>query len=196
MSKKILTLAFLFPLGENDNNMLMVPYDAVMDFNKFVARICKRKTCHVELVFEDGMAFSIFAGSNLFFKPRSFSNPQYRMISLLVTHKEYADAYKYCLECARSEITFTDVGMCCAYLQICPCVTSYTPSKEVGHTFCSKIVTEVLLQAKIREVEGLTPCYTTPSMLYDSLEPQVNNRCIISTVAFKRDLLKNHAVLI
>ena len=76
--QRILIVAFLFP--ESANNPLL---------NTIVARVSKHKTCHVELVFEDDMAFSIFAGSNLFFKHRTFNNPDYTLIALSISSAEY-----------------------------------------------------------------------------------------------------------
>jgi hypothetical protein len=54
-------------------------------FNRIVASVCKHGICHAELVFEDNMAFSIYAGHQVFFKPRTLSNPEYELITLTVT---------------------------------------------------------------------------------------------------------------
>lgn len=156
MRSRILTIAFLFPGPDDDR------------FNRFVARVSKNKCCHVELVFEDDMAFSIFKGSNLFFKPRSFSNPQYQLVSLFVTPTEYTAAYNFCKMAHSHEIGFTDVGMVAAYLQLCPLINT-RPTFEVGYTFCSKVVTEAMQIAGVPEVEHLVPCMTTPSTLFDAL---------------------------
>ena len=191
---RILTLAFLFPLeeGENESNALHTLYFACRDFNKFVAKICTHSTCHVELVFENDMAFSIFKGSNLFFKSRTFSNQHYRLVSICVTPEEYAKAYDYCFRCAQMDISFNDVGL---YLTLCPCCATSQPSIESGYAFCSQIVTEALLAAGVAEVEGLIPCKTTPSMLYEVMEQQNTGRNVINSIGCKRDLLKYRAVM-
>lgn len=167
---RILTAAFLFP----------GPYDP--PFNQFVAKVSKNKCCHVELVFEDEMAFSIFKGSNLFFKPRSFSNPEYQLISLFVTPAEYTAAYSFCKMAHSHEIGFTDVGMVAAYLQQCPVINT-APTYEAGYTFCSKVVTEAMQVGGVSEVEHLVPCMTTPSSLYDALSG--SPRKVHHTVPFK-----------
>jgi len=192
--QRVLTLAFLFPLdrGDGDWGQLKTLFYAYADFNKFVAKICTHATCHVELVFENDMAFSIFKGSNLFFKTRSFGNPQYKYVSILVTQEEYVKAYEYCTRCTQREIRFNDLGL---YLTYAPCCTQSQPSIESGYAFCSQIVTEVLLAAGVAEVQGLIPSKTTPSMLYGVMEQQKTSRTVINSIACKRDLLRHQAVM-
>ena len=167
---RILMVAFLFP-GPGDD-----------PFNRFVARVSRNKCCHVELVFEDQMAFSIFKGSNLFFRPRSFSNPEYQLVSLYVTPSEYAAVYAFCKQAHSSDVAFTDAGMVAAYMQPCP-VFNTRPSFELGYTFCSKIVTEALQMGGVAEVEHLVPCMTTPSTLYSALKD--SRRIVHHTVPYK-----------
>ncbi len=101
----ILTLAFLFPTEK----------DAFL--NRLVARMSKHKVCHVELVFEDDLAFSIFADGCVFFRQRSFSNPDYYIISITVPSSEYHAAYSYCKSAAEHEISFSNYGMYASYMQ-------------------------------------------------------------------------------
>jgi hypothetical protein len=131
--ERILTLAFLFPNAT----------DAAL--NRLVARMSKHKVCHVEVVFEDDMAFSIFAGSSVFFRQRSFSNPDYHLISISVSNAEYQSIYNYCKSAAGHNIKFSDYGMYASYLQPKGCPFLNTgESVRIGSTFCSKIVTEAL----------------------------------------------------
>ena len=180
--QRILTMAFLFPGPGNPA------------FNRVVALASSFGTCHVELVFEDDMAFSIFAGSKLFFKPRSFSNPEYQLISICVSQAEYTAAYNYCQSCVSHDIEFTDAGMYAAYFQpqSCPFLNT-AQSTELGYTFCSKIVTETLQFAGVPEVDHLTPCTTTPSMLFGVAQDSA--RKLINSVAYKRERLVQEGVL-
>jgi hypothetical protein len=180
--QRILTLAFLFP-GKED------PL-----FNKMVAAVSWYGACHVELVFENNMAFSIFANSNLFFKARTFSNPDYHLISLSVSHAEYTAAYNFCLSCMTQDIQFTDLGMFAAYFQpqTCPFLNT-PPSSEVGYTFCSKIVTEALQFAALPEVDSLVPCTTTPSVLFGAVKE--STRKVLNSVPSKRERLKSEGVI-
>ena len=167
---RILVVAFLFPGPDDDG------------FNQFVAKISRNKCCHVELVFEDQMAFSIFKGSNLFFRPRSFSNPEYQLISLYVSPSEYAAVYSFCQQAHSSEVGFTDMGMVAAYAQPCP-IFNTRPSFELGYTFCSKIVTEALQMGGVEEAEHLVPCMTTPSTLFSALKD--SRRVVSHPVPYK-----------
>jgi hypothetical protein len=182
MAQRVLTLAFLRP-GPDETDRI----------NLLVSRVSKYGISHVELVFEDSMAFSIFAGQNLFFKHRTFSNPDYELISLSVSQVEYNSAYNFCLQAVGYNIGFTDVGMVACYFQPrrCPCVNTGS-SLYVGYTFCSKIVTEALDFACIPEIEGLIPCTTSPACLYDAVNQ--SNRKVLCSVPYKRDQLRQVGV--
>ena len=180
--QRVLTLAFLRP-GPDETDSV----------NWLVGKVSKHGISHVELVFEDGMAFSIFAGENLYFKHRTFSNPDYELVSISVSHVEYMSAYNFCQQAVGHNLGFTDVGMVACYFQPrgCPCINTGA-SVYVGYTFCSKIVTEALDFACIPEVDGLTPCATTPSCLYDAI--YVSERKVLSSVPYKRDQLQQVGV--
>ena len=180
--QRVLTLAFLRP-GVNDPS-----------FNHLVASMCKHKICHAELLFEDNRAFSIFAGQQVFFKPRTLSNPDYELISLSVSAMEYTSVYGFCQQAADSCLGFTDVGMVASYLQPKACPFIHTSaSLHTGSTFCSKIVTEALKFGGLPEVERLIPCTTTPSCLYDAVRD--SPRKLLCSVPYKRDQLCRVGVL-
>lgn len=181
-SQRMLTLAFVRP-GPKDPA-----------FNRVVARMCKHGICHTELVFEDNMAFSIFAGQEVFFRPRTLSNPEYELVTLSVSHAEYVSAYSFCKQAVDSKLGFTDVGMLAAYFQPrgCPCVNTGS-SLTTGHTFCSKIVTEALQFAGVREAEALSPCTTTPSCLYEAVKD--SQRKLLYSVPYKCEQLKHSGVI-
>lgn len=182
--QRIITVAFLFP-NNKDN----------LSLNTIVARLSKHRTCHVELVFEDDTAFSIFAGSKLFFKQRSFSNPDYALIPLSIPNEEYIKIYTFCQSAASHDIVFSDIGMIFSRLQPkhCPFVNTAS-SVQLGHTFCSKIVTEALQFAGTPEVDHLIPCTTTPSCLYDAFKD--SSRKIISSVGYRREQLRQIGVVL
>ncbi len=176
-------MAFLFPNGKENPRL-----------NKVVAALSEFKTCHVELVFEDDMAFSIFAGSNVFFKQRSFSNPDYSLISLSISNAEYNSIYNFCQSVVTHDLGFSDMGMVFSYMQPRNCPFYNTaPSVQVGHTFCSKIVTEALQFAGTPEVEHLIPCTTTPSCLYKVFKD--SPRKILSSVSYKQEQLRHSGVI-
>jgi hypothetical protein len=180
--QRVLTLAFLRP-GPDEKDSV----------NWLVSKMSRRGISHVELVFEDGMAFSIFAGENLYFKHRTFSNPDYELVSLSVSQMEYVSAYTFCQQAVGHNLVFTDVGMVACYFQPrrCPCINTGA-SVYLGCTFCSKIVTEALDFASVPEVEGLSPCATTPSCLYEAV--CVSERKVLSSVPYKRNQLQQVGV--
>ena len=181
--QRILTLAFLFPNAD----------DAFL--NRLVAKMSKHKVCHVEIVFEDDLAFSIFAGTNVFFRPRSFSNPDYHLISISIPNAEYQSIYNFCKSAATHDIGFSDYGMYTSYLQPRGCPFLNTgDSVAMGRTFCSKIVTEALQFAGNAEVEHLIPCTTTPSCLFSAFED--SQRKVLNSVPYKREQLRQTGVCV
>lgn len=135
---------------------------------------------HVEIRFEDGMASSIFAGESLFFRPRSFANPNYHVETLTVDSPEYTHMYRHCQERATQGVAFDNLGM---YLAVFP-LLSLTPHTK---TFCSRHVTEVLLIGGVQEFIMLTPHKTTPSMLYKAARNSTHS--FFSSVPFKIEMV-------
>ena len=135
---------------------------------------------HVEIRFEDGMASSIFAGEALFFRPRTFANPNYHVETLTVEATDYGSMYRYCQERAEQGITFDNLGM---YLAVFP-LLSFTPQQR---TFCSRHVTEVLQVGRVPEFIMLTPHRTTPSMLYKAVMGSTHR--FFSSVPFKINMV-------
>ena len=180
--QRILTIAFLRP-GPEEKDWV----------NNLVAKVSEHGVSHAELVFEDGMSYSIFAGQNLYFKPRTFSNPDYELISLSVSHAEYVSAYNFCQETSGYTIGFTDAGMVACYFQPrrCPCINTGS-SVYVGYTFCSKAITEALKHADVPEVEHLIPCTTSPATLYNAMRD--SNRKVLCSVPYKRELMRTVGV--
>ena len=182
--QRIIILAFLFPKS-SDNPPL----------NLLVARVSTHPTCHVELVFEDDMSFSIFACSNLFFKKRTFSNPEYSLLSLSVSQAEYSALYGFCQSVSQHDLSFSDFGMymCCLQPRHCP-VFNTAPSVHLGCTFCSKVVTEALHFAACPEAEDLIPCTTSPSCLYGAFKD--SPRRVLSSVGYRQQQLRQVGVVV
>ena len=78
-----LTLAFLRPPSD----------DRCM--NRLTACASKHGICHVELVFDGGLAFSIYEDRSLFLRQRSMANPGYELVLLAVSQKEYKAALQF-----------------------------------------------------------------------------------------------------
>ena len=173
----VLTLAFLVP----------TPQDHWM--NRLTANVSKHPVCHVELYFESiDQSFSIISGERAGFRCRNLSNPNYQLVSLLVSTKEYDRTLEFCRTVANQGMGFDERGMWASWFpSVLCCATCDSCSQQKGLTFCSKIITEALQFAGLREVDLLVAPCTTPSVLYDSVKQ--SSRIACNSVPFKRQAL-------
>jgi hypothetical protein len=180
---RVLTLAFLVP----------APTDHWL--NLLTARVSKNPVCHVELYFESvSQSFSIMAGENASFRMKNLSNPNYRLVSLIVTAREYDDALEFCRSVSSQDMQFDERGMWASWFPAwTTCSMCGASSQSNGRTFCSKIITEALQFASLRETAGLVPSAVTPSRLYESV--RYSNRIACNSVPFKRHALTMFPVL-
>jgi len=173
MCQRPLTLAFLKPTHEDHW------------INRLTATVSEHPVCHVELFFESfNQCFSILWGDTAGFKTKSLSNPNYLLITLSVTTKEYENCLDFCRMISSQNLGFDEYGMWQSIYTSGCCAKS---SQNLGSTFCSKIITEALQYANIDEVESLVPACTTPSRLFSSLRR--SRRLICNSVPFKRQAL-------
>ena len=162
-NSRVVTVAFLRPVrGE----------DRLMDL---AARVSQHGICHAELVFDGGMAFSIYHDRPVFLCHRTFRNPGYEMVSLSVPHMEYSACAQFCSQACKEAYPFDSVGMYLATIHPGGC--SDRPSSAVGKKFCSKIITEALQFAGVDEVKGLSPSAVTPSRLYAAVKDSERRVC-------------------
>ncbi len=170
--QRILTLAFLHPSPEDHW------------INRLAARASTHPFCHVELYFESiQQSFSIVWGETAGFRAKNLSNPNYSLISLSVTAKEYDATLEFCRSAASQNLAFDDRGMWSSWIS--PPVCCYEPtSQQKGATFCSKIIAEALQFGEIGEAGKLRPSSTTPSRLYECVFH--SGRVACNGVPFKR----------
>lgn len=173
--QRILTLAFLRPSAEDHW------------VNRLSARVSNHPFCHVELYFESlQQSFSIMWGETAGFRARNLSNPNYSLISLSVTAKEYDATLEFCRSAASQSLSFDDRGMWTSWLHAPVCCYDPT-SQQKGATFCSKIITEALQFGDIREAAALRASSATPSRLYECVFR--SGRIACNSVPFKRQAL-------
>lgn len=182
-SHRVLTLAFLRP-ADTDHWV-----------NRLSARVSASPFCHVELYFESvQQCFSVMWGETAGFRAKNLSNPNYELVSLLVTPKEYDTCLEFCRSSANQQLPFDDRGMWLSwFLSASPCVSCDRSSHDVGGTFCSKIITEALQFAAVREVLDLRPAAATPSRLYACVRGSTRMAC--GSVPYKRTLLLTQSTL-
>lgn len=144
-------------------------------FNRLTASVSRHGICHVELVFEGGLAFSIYDNCTPFLKQRTMSNPGYEFVSLSVSQREYRAALQFCRSAVAQAYRFDELGMYLASVHPGGCMER--PSSAVEKTFCSKIITEALQFADVEEVGGLSPSAVTPSSLYAAVRSSQRRMC-------------------
>lgn len=176
-----------------------VPNDPFV--NRIVSRI-DPPYCHVELEFDDNtqgpcLASSIFAGETVFFKRRTFSNPNYTTITLHVEDSSYARIVKFCEQKAKGNVQFDSWGMYSSWLAACipgPLRRCLAPvCFQTNRTFCSRFVTEALQAGDIPEVRGVDACLMRPSLLHKRLS--TSTRKCFSTVPYKMLLMTQRVQL-
>lgn len=165
--------------------------------NRAVAVVGRHRFCHCELRFDDGFATSIFAGEQVFYRKRTYSNPNYTLLSMLVSARQERALKAIAEEHAQGNVTFDACGMYAAvspcmagvYAVLCGCVCCDRGSARLKPTFCSSYVTHLLQRVGIQEVALLNPRSTTPSMLYDAVHrtPMV----CWDTVPFKMTMISD-----
>lgn len=158
-----MTLAFLRPS----------PDDKLM--NRLTAMASKHGICHAELVFDGGLAFSIYHNATPFLRQRTMSNPGYEFVTLSVSHREYNSALQFCRSAVAEAYAFDDVGLYLASVHPGGCMEK--PSSAVRKTFCSKIIAEALQYADVEEVQHLYPSAVTPSGLYAAVKDSERRVC-------------------
>ena len=172
--KRMLTLAFLRPDPIHDPWM-----------NRMTGKISTHPLCHVELFFESiNQCFSVMWGEKAGFRVKNMSNPNYQLVSLAVSAKEYDQCLEFCNNTVQQGLTFDD---CAMWRSMCTIGWCESHSHTKGKTFCSKIITEALQFAGIAEVESLHPACTTPSRLFQAVH--LSRRMVCNSVPFKRQAM-------
>jgi hypothetical protein len=156
-------LCFYEPRGENEHWM-----------NRLVAWAGKHYVSHVEILFEDDYAASIFADETVFFKKRTYANPYYRIKMITVSPTKYWLMYNHAKSCAERQIGFSTTKMFCGPL------IGYNGSEE---TFCSEFVTQTLQVGGVDFAMKMDANRSTPSVLLDHMN--LHETVCFDSTAFK-----------
>jgi hypothetical protein len=159
-----LRLCFYEPRGERE------PW-----INRAVASVSKHYVSHVEILFDDDMAASIFADDTVFFRPRTYANPYYRIKAFTVPAPSYRLVYEYAKGAAERQMRFSNAKMFCG-----PLVGFRGYSDD---TFCSEFVTCALQVGGVPFAMKMDAGRSTPSSLLDRMNA-IETVCFDST-AFK-----------
>jgi hypothetical protein len=135
-------------------------YDPTADrqgwINKLIAKL-DGPFCHVELQFPDSTACTVYLGSEVVLKQRSFNNACYSAVAIPCTPMQCQAARRVAdrLHEARVPCSALDMTSCLFNVEMCP-----------SSTFCSKLVGQVLVESGIIDLEFRT---ISPSMLHRRL---------------------------
>jgi hypothetical protein len=127
--------------------------------------------CHCELQFQDSDACSIYMGSPVVMKKRTFDDSHYTAVRLVVTETQSHRAKALCSQKVARGVRFSS-------MQMLVCVSTWHASDNPDFTFCSKLVADVLVHADV--LPSTTNCHITPSALYRllrSLEQSQSRAC-------------------
>lgn len=122
---------------------------------------------HCEILFEDDFACSIYDGQSVFFRKRSFENPNYIVKSFAVPNNSYDNMYRYCRDMASYDIEFSNTRMMCG-----PLFGLFRGSKG---TFCSEVVVKTLQRGDVSFVRNVDPFRCSPARL---LALMMKSECI------------------
>lgn len=115
----------------------------------------------------DGMASSIFAGEKVFMHKRTFSNPNYTVVSICVTGEQEQAAREFCEQHASAGVEFDGFGMYTSRMpSMLRSVIKMFRGNGKGGTFCSKYVATVMQHIGVPNFESVEPSATSPSSLH------------------------------
>lgn len=142
---------------------------------------------HVELCIPDDpscshfISSSIYAGETVSYnKVKTFANPNYIVISKLVSHGELEEIKRFVVQSHRNMVEFDGLGMYMASMPFPVC------GRSSSSTFCSKYVTEALQAADLECVRGLDACITSPSKLFRVIKTFKDSRDVYGSVESKQ----------
>jgi len=135
-------------------------YDPTADLNGWVNKIIAKfdgPFCHVELQFPDSTACTVYLGSDVVMKQRTFNSACYSSVVIPCTMQQCIAARGVAerLHDARVSCSALDMTSCLFNIEMCP-----------SRTFCSKLVGQILNESRIIDLDFKT---ISPSALYRSL---------------------------
>jgi hypothetical protein len=166
-SSRTIRLCFYEPRAANEHWL-----------NRLVASVGTHYVSHVEIMFEDDMAASIFADETVFFRKRSYANPYYRIKAFTVPFKSYDLMYQFAKRSSEQQKGFSNAKMFCGP------ILGYRGSSD--NTFCSEFVTNTLQVGGVGFAMKMDAGRSTPSALLGHMNA-IETVCFDST-SFKLDL--------
>lgn len=154
-------------------------YDPASDhhgwMNKVIAML-DAPFCHVELQFPDSTAYTVYMGSEVVKKQRSFNNACYSAVQIPCTAAQCATARRVAdrLYTARLHCSALDMTSCIFGVEMCP-----------NKTFCSKLVAQILHESQLLATD--TDFRTiSPSKLHKCLSNKNHVQAQPTQISFPR----------
>ena len=149
--------------------------------NRLTCYISKHKVFHVELGFDDNIFFSIMQDTHASLRKRRLENPNYEFYNIQVTPQQYYKCLELCRYIAEKQVTFDDWGLYLVFVsKFISCYRENQDIENIRSTFCSKIITQILQQIDLEEVQHLRPECTSPSDLLEAVRG--SSRSVIDSV--------------
>jgi len=129
--------------------------------NKLVSRL-DPPYCHCELQFADDVSCSIYMGSNVLMKRRTFDDTCYDCVRLPCTVLQHSAMYAAASAFTQAQVQFSTAKMT-------GCLTWLPTSSDSSSTFCSKLCADIMQGVSIL-APGVETGKTSPSQLHRLLQ--------------------------
>ncbi len=145
-------------------------------FNKLVA-YCDGPFCHCEVQFPDNMAFTVYMGTSVMRKQRTFDTSKYTSVSIQCSHVQLSQARA----CAEQEFNdnkaFSMIMMGLALTKV--------PFSSPNGTFCSKLCADILIAGNLLPTQSTQ--HISPSALHRILSEKYVQGAKTPVIDFKLD---------
>jgi len=147
------------------------------------------------------LTFGWCSGEKVFMHPRTFSNPNYTIVSIPVTADQEKMARQFCMDHASRGVDFDGVGMYTARLPwvFRAIVANFVKTDDNSRTFCSKYVVQVMQHIGVECFRELDPSTSSPSMVHRVLKNSdimEHGENILGTTPYRRGLLATKGVVV
>jgi len=139
-------------------------YDPTHDSEGFINKIVAYADppfCHCELQFPDLVACSIYMGSRVVMKARTFDRTHYSLVEVQATAEQTQLARQLCDQHHENQTAFSS-------MQMLACLAPWPGVTSSKYTFCSKLILGVLCDAGV--LPPRSSLHVTPSELFRTLQ--------------------------
>lgn len=172
-------LAFFTPSADLDEENANWLTKICIKMNQFAAwwsadsRCAEKRFSHVELLLDDGFSYSIKMGSCVSQTWRNYRDRElYGFVNVRINKKYLHEIHKQCSNKVNQKVAFSYWGLFANFIiPTCLMKLFYREGiyRSEKHTFCSKFVSEMLLNAGILNATTSDPDVMSPNNLWADL---------------------------